>query len=101
MILDCKTSVSLHILSQVNKPEHIYEHPVVFITTSRSLSLRTSGHSHSDLQSNFAVQPLKSHCQNSFRTPGHTSFRTPYFFVVFHLRTPSRTSCLFPHVRRS
>jgi hypothetical protein len=70
-----------------------YDLPVFALTNFRTLSFRSPV--------KFSCSIFESCYQNTFRSPAQTSFRTPGFFVVFHLRTSFRTSCLFSDVWRS
>jgi hypothetical protein len=77
---DWKTSMSLSIIFTMNKPQHISEHPVVFITTFLYLSLRTPDLPHSDLQSKFHCS-ITSKWLSEFLTISWTRFipNTIYF----------------------
>jgi len=75
-------SVSRHILSKTTKPEHNYEHPLVFLTVSLYLSLGTFEHSYLIFSQNFGVQPLKSYCHSLLRTPEQIHSEQPVFCCI-------------------
>jgi hypothetical protein len=78
-----KTSVLLHNLSKMRKSQHSYEHPAVFIKTTLSLSLRTSGLFHFDLQSKFRCSTTNNGLPE-FVTNSWTNFILNILFFLLY-----------------
>jgi hypothetical protein len=68
---------------QVSKSEDTYERPVVFVTTSLSLSLPTSEHCHSDLQYNFPVVFEKTIIRTDSELADRRHSEYPVFLLYF------------------